>query len=155
MCDRNNPCSRCVKLGIECIVPPDVKRGRPSNRDRKLSRAQQQAARAKPEAEAVLLPVAQSQPIPSFLSEFAFAELTNDSTTSGSCEASAASTPPPELSEPPEASELPEPSHSDVEAAEADAAAIRVHGRAPTSKWPNKTCGTNFRQPKLCTRSPR
>ena len=29
LCDRNAPCLRCVRLGIECEIPPTVKRGRP------------------------------------------------------------------------------------------------------------------------------
>ena len=29
-CDRNYPCTRCVRLGTECITPKSVPRGRPS-----------------------------------------------------------------------------------------------------------------------------
>ena len=30
LCDRRKPCSRCMRLGVECTLPPTVKRGRPS-----------------------------------------------------------------------------------------------------------------------------
>ena len=33
-CKRQDPCPRCVRLGLKCELPPDVKRGRPSHLDR-------------------------------------------------------------------------------------------------------------------------
>lgn len=33
LCDRRNPCTRCVRLGVECKLPPNVKRGRPTHAD--------------------------------------------------------------------------------------------------------------------------
>ena len=33
LCDRRKPCSRCMRLGVECTLPPTVKRGRPSAAD--------------------------------------------------------------------------------------------------------------------------
>lgn len=30
LCDRNSPCTRCVRLGTECVIPKTVPRGRPS-----------------------------------------------------------------------------------------------------------------------------
>ena len=55
-CDRNMPCSRCVRLGTECKPPPTVPRGRPSHHSRLLqlrahAEAQAQAARDQAEAE--------------------------------------------------------------------------------------------------------
>ena len=30
LCDRQDPCTRCVRLGVECAIPGTVPRGRPS-----------------------------------------------------------------------------------------------------------------------------
>ena len=32
LCDRGNPCRRCVRLGIECTIPKSVPKGRPTMR---------------------------------------------------------------------------------------------------------------------------
>ena len=45
LCDRNSPCTRCVRLGCECKIPQSVPRGRPS-RARLIERAAQQKAEA-------------------------------------------------------------------------------------------------------------
>ena len=45
-CDRRDPCGRCRRLGIRCTVPATVRRGRPTNEDRRsaLKEAEMQAA---------------------------------------------------------------------------------------------------------------
>ena len=42
LCDREDPCTRCVRLGVECAIPGTVPRGRPS-RARLAERAKAQA----------------------------------------------------------------------------------------------------------------
>jgi len=45
-CDRNDPCTRCIRLSIECTVPKSVPRGRPSRaRLQERARLQGQAAK--------------------------------------------------------------------------------------------------------------
>ena len=55
LCDRRHPsCSRCARLGIECVLPPTVKRGRPARGAVPPHAAAVAVAEVEAEAEAVV-----------------------------------------------------------------------------------------------------
>jgi hypothetical protein len=52
LCDRQGPCGRCTRLGMECTVPPTVRRGRPprENPSRSVPEAKHAAGEGRPSA---------------------------------------------------------------------------------------------------------
>jgi hypothetical protein len=57
LCNRAKPCGRCVRLGLECTVPPTVRRGRPKRQPEKTSDPLGTAADGKLDSTAMQVPV--------------------------------------------------------------------------------------------------